>query len=145
MASLPAPPSLKNLDLRLILETPLRQFAIWFVMVLAVSLAGYPGVVCVTPLAWLIALRVGLVCAARSNTTASAQRLLEAALAGAFLGLMQGILFIVVIQFVGPVQPDEQKNALMLSAGMLLAGVFAGAVLSAFTAYLYDLRRPAMN
>jgi hypothetical protein len=67
MATLP-PASLKELDLRTIIEVPLRQFVPWLAMVILVTLAGYPGVICVTPMAWLIALRVGNICVARSTS-----------------------------------------------------------------------------
>ncbi len=40
--------SLKGLDLRTVIEVPLRQFVPWLAMVLLVAWAGYPGVVCHT-------------------------------------------------------------------------------------------------
>lgn len=43
--------SKKRLDSRVIAETPLRQFVLWLGMVVLVTLAGYPGLVCVTPMA----------------------------------------------------------------------------------------------
>ena len=110
-------------------------------MVVLVSLAGYPGVVCVTPMAWLIALRVGNLCVARSRSEKSSQRLLEATLAGGFLGLLQGILFIVVIPFLGPIQADEWIQTIILTLIMMIVGIFAGAGLSFFTAYLHERRR----
>src|SRR5512141_2015185 len=91
MTSLPsAPPPRRALDLRVILLAPLRQFVPWLASVLFVTWAGYPGVICVTPVAWLIALRVGLVCASQSSSPLPSQRLREAALAGAWFGLLQG-------------------------------------------------------
>jgi len=135
-----SPSSLKNLDLRVILETPLRQFILWVTMVLLVSLAGYPGVVCVTPMAWLLALRVGNLCVARSKSGRSSQRLLEAALAGGFLGFLQGILFLVIVPFMGPYQSDEITKTIILTLIMLLVGIFAGAGLSFLTAYLNEQR-----
>jgi hypothetical protein len=138
-----APPSSKGLDLRVILETPLRQFAPWLAMVVLVSFAGYPGVICVTPMAWLIALRVGNICAARSSSANSSRRLMEAALAGAFLGLLQGILFVVFIPFLGPIQADEWTRTIIIVLIQLIAGIFAGAGLSLFTAYLNERRRAA--
>ena len=131
----------QQLDLRTILEVPLRQFVLWLGMVVVVSLAGYPGVICVTPMAWLIALRVGNICVARSTSETSSQRLLEAALAGGFLGLLQGILFIVVIPFLGPIQPDEWTRTIILVLIQLIIGILAGAALSFFTAYLNERRR----
>lgn len=134
-------PLSNGLDLRVVFETPLRQFVLWLAMVILVSVAGYPGVICVTPMAWLIALRVGNICVARSMSEESSQRLREAALAGGFLGLLQGILFIVVLPFFGPVQADERTQAIILSLIMVIAGILAGAVLSFFTAYMNERRR----
>ncbi len=63
----PYPPSSSPtapFDLRIVVETPLRQFAPWLATVLLVTWFGYPGVVCVTPLAWL-SVRRGLTVATR--------------------------------------------------------------------------------
>ncbi len=133
--------SSKRLDLRTIIEIPLRQFIPWLAIVLLATWTGYPGVVCITPMAWLIALRVGVICVRRSKSEPSAWRLLEAVLAGGLLGLLQGILFTVIIPFVGPIETNEQTNMLVLTLILLIAGVFAGAGLSLFTAYLIERRR----
>ncbi len=130
-----------KLDLQTVFMIPLRQFVPWLMMVLLVSLAGYPGVVCVTPMAWLIALRVGNLCIARSKSGRSSRRLLEAALAGGFLGLLQGILFLGIVPFMGPYQSDEIAKTAVLTLFMIFVGIFAGAALSWFTAYLNEQRR----
>jgi hypothetical protein len=134
-------PSSQGLDLRNVFETPLRQFVPWLVMVFLVTWAGYPGVVCVTPLAWLIALRVGNLCVARSRSETRSRRLTEAALAGAVLGLLQGVLFAAIISFLEPINPDEQTRSTVLTLIMTVVGIFAGAGLSFFTAYLNEQRR----
>jgi hypothetical protein len=131
----------KNLDFRVVLETPLRQFVPWLAMVLLVAFAGYPGVACVTPMAWLLALRVGNICVARSRSAESSQRLLEAALAGGFLGFLQGILFLVVVPFMGSIQSNEITKTIILISIMLIVGMIAGAGLSFFTAFLNEQRR----
>lgn len=130
----------RHLDHRLILETALRQFIPWLAMVVLVSLAGYPGVICVTPMAWLIALRVGNICVTRSTSAESSQRILEAALAGGLLGLLQGILFLVFITFLGPIQASEWTRTIVLVVIQLILGILAGAGLSFFTAYLNEQR-----
>ena len=135
----------KGLDFRIIIETPIRQFAGWLAMVLLVSFAGYPGVVCVTPMAWMIALRVGNLVAWRSKSTGRAQRLTEAVIAGGVLGLLQGILFMIVIPFMGPIQSSEIPNTIIITIIMLMAGIMAGAGLSFFTAYLNENRRGGSN
>lgn len=130
-----------RLDLRVIFEIPLRQIIPWAISVALVSLAGYPGVVCVTPMAWLIALRVGHLAAWRSRSAQSSRRLLEAALAGGFFGFLQGILFGIVVPFLGTIKQNEITRTIILVLIMLGAGVFAGAGLSFFTAYLHEQRR----
>jgi len=142
MKSIPSPAN--RLDFRMIFEVPLRQFALWLAMVMLVSLAGYPGVVCVTPMAWLIALRVGHIIVARSRSETSSARLLEAAIAGGILGLLEGILFLVVIPFSGPIQPDERTQTIILTLLMIVIGIFAGAGLSFTTAFLKERRRQAV-
>ena len=134
-------PSPSGLDLRVVFETPLRQFAWWLVAVLLVTVAGYPGVVCVTPMAWLIALRIGNLVALRSLSDLSSQRLTEAALAGGLLGLLQGILFGVITPFMGPIQADEWTRTIILILGMLIVGALIGAGLAYTTAYLIEQKR----
>jgi hypothetical protein len=133
--------SIQGLDFRNILETPLRQFVPWLAMVLLVTFAGYPGVVCVTPMAWLIALRVGNLSVARSRSVNSSSRKIEAALAGGILGLLQGILFAIIITQLEPINPDEQARATALTIGMIVVGIVFGAILSFITAYLNEQRR----
>ena len=134
-------PSPSGLDLRVVFETPLRQFAWWLVAVLLVTVAGYPGVVCVTPMAWLIALRIGNLVALRSLSDLSSQRLTEAALAGGLLGLLQGILFGAITPFMGPIQADEWTRTVLLIIGMLIVGMLIGAGLAYTTAYLIEQKR----
>ena len=130
-----------RLDWRAIFEIPLRQFVPWLAAVLLVTFAGYPGVVCVTPMAWLIALRVGNLCAWRSKSIHATKRLIEAALAGGFFGFLQGLLFAGIITFLEPVNADEQSRAVILTLIMIVVGMFAGAGLSFFTAFLNEQRK----
>jgi ABC-type phosphate/phosphonate transport system permease subunit len=134
-------PSPNGLDLRIIIETPLRQFVWWLIVVLLITFAGQPGVVCVTPMAWLIALRVGNFVALRSLSDLASRRLTEAALAGGLLGLLQGILFGVISPFMGPIQADEWTNTIILIIGMLIVGTLIGAGLAFTTAYLIEQKR----
>ncbi len=125
-----------GLDRRAVLVIPLRQFAPWFAAVVIVTLAGYPGVVCVTPMAWLLALRVGLICMRDSRSPSLRQRLREAALAGALLGVLQGALFAGVLFWLLPLQPSEVTRSLGLAGALLVIGIAASAVLSLITARL---------
>jgi MFS family permease len=136
-----SPLSTPNLDLRNILDTALRQFAPWLVMVLIVTFAGQPGVVCVTPVAWLLALRAGLMAVNRSKSDSATVRKTEAALAGSLLGLLQGLLFALVITRLEPINAQEQTQAITLTVGMILVGMLAGASLAFVTAYLTEQRQ----
>ena len=137
----PSPSPTRALDLRTVVRYALGHFAIWLVSVLVVTLAGYPGVVCITPAAWLLAARAGLVCAMKSTSTLMAQRLQEAALAGGLLGFLQGILFWIIAPRMGPIAASEQAGEAVLVSAMLVMGVLAGVALAAFTAFLYERRR----
>ena len=133
--------SSNRLDLRVIIETPLRQFVPWLATVLLVTFAGYPGVVCVTPMAWLIALQVGNLCVWRSKSTLSSRRLTEAALAGGLLGFLQGLLFAGIITMLEPISEDERSKTIILTLIIIVTGILAGVVLSFVTAYLNERRR----
>jgi hypothetical protein len=138
-------PSPRGLDFRVILVVPLLLFAPWLAAVLVVTWAGYPGVVCVTPLAWLLALRLGIMCIRRSASTQSSRRLLEATLAGGWFGLLQGLLFIVIVPRMGPIQASEQTSAMMISVVMVIMGMLVGAGLSLFTASQIDRKLRAAS
>ncbi len=134
-------PSSNGLDWRNAIETPLRQFAPWLVIVLVITWAGQPGVVCVTPVAWLIALRVGLVCVLRSRSESSSRRLTESAIGGAILGLLQGILFALIISRLQPISAGDQAKSNVLTLIMIAVGIIAGAALAFITGYLREQRR----
>jgi hypothetical protein len=139
----PSSQSKSGLDVRLILETPLRFFIPWLAAVLVITWAGYPGVVCVTPMAWLMSLAVGQRCASRSTSPTATKRLLEAALAGALFGGLQGVLFILTMPRLGPISADEQASVLWISLGMLCVGIPIAAGLATFTAWLVQQRTGA--
>ena len=120
----------KGLDFSAMLRAVLPPFIIWAAAVLFITFAArQPGVACMTPVAWLLACWVGLTCVARSRSAGKATLLTEAALAGGVLGLLQGLLFAVVAQFM-EVRPEEQQKSLMLSLGMIVVGAVVSALLS---------------
>lgn len=65
----------------------------WTGAVTAITMFGYPGVVCVTPAAWLLALPVGMRIGREIATDAEEQAARNsAAVGGALLGLFQALL-----------------------------------------------------
>lgn len=129
------PPSSK-LDAKAIFIVPLQLFAGWLGIVMLGTWIGYSNIVCLTPLAWIIAIRVGHQIVVRSKSALPTNKMTEAGLAGALLGLLQGILFAIVLSMMD----TGQSSASTPPTGMILlasfASVWIGAGLSFFTAYL---------
>jgi hypothetical protein len=112
-------------------------------MVTVCLLARYPGVVCVTPLAWLLALVSGNRYVELSKGRADPQPLLAPALLGALLGLEQGIVFVLVSSLgMPPETPADAQKAAWLSVVVVVLGMLICAALSAAIAWL-RLRRSA--
>lgn len=130
-----------KLDIRSIVGTSFGNFAPWLAAVLFITWSGYPGVVCITPMAWLLAIPTGMICSSRSRTQKFSARLLEATLAGGILGLLQGLLFFIIIPIMGPIKPEEEANQMTLNLIMLTAGVLVAAVLSLFSAISMERRK----
>jgi hypothetical protein len=104
---------------------------------------GYPGAVCLTPMAWLLGCWVGLTCAERSRSDLS-RRVAEALIAGALLGLAQGVLFYIVQRLLllpAAAPPEEVQKALLLSLGILLFGALFNGMFSMATAAIRTRRR----
>jgi hypothetical protein len=122
----------KGIDFRAIRMAVLPMFLFWTLAVLAVTtLARQPGVICATPVAWLLACWVGMQCVSRSRSVKRRALLTEAALAGGLLGLSQGVLFFVIAHFgVGDIKPDERQKAIVLDLIMLFVGAAVAAFLS---------------
>jgi hypothetical protein len=107
---------------------------LWGGWVIILVLSRQPGVICVTPMAWLLALWSGgqyvHMCGKRVS-------LLGPALLGAMLGLLMGLLFIAVTSLAMPVSaPGELQKALILDAVITIAGVVFCAAFSMLTAAL---------
>ena len=72
----------QGLDLRAALGIPVRQVIPWVVAVMFITYMGYSGVICITPMAWLMALRVGIQVSVTSKSAERSNRLREAGVAG---------------------------------------------------------------
>lgn len=134
-----------KLDIHSIVGTSLGYFAPWLASVLLITWSGYPGVVCITPIAWLLAIPIGMVCSLRSKTQKFSTRLLESTLAGGILGLLQGLLFFIITPVMGPIKPEEEANQMTLNLIMLTAGALVAAVLSLFSAFATERRKKRDN
>jgi hypothetical protein len=132
----------KGLDFRAIGYAVWQPFILWAAAVIVVAFFGrQPGVVCVTPVAWFMACWVGLTCVSRSRSGQKAARLTEAGLAGAILGLLQGLLFAAFVSFIGIIRPDERQKAVFMILAMIVLGTVVSAVLSIAVGAAQDRRR----
>ncbi len=103
----------------------------WTAAVLFITAAGQPGVVCMTPMAWLLALWSGVRYARWSNGQPDR---FGAVLLGAVLGLGLGVIFVLVSTVAMPVAPNEVSKTIVLDAIMIGAGMVICAGLCTFTA-----------
>jgi hypothetical protein len=121
------------------LRTLIAPLIVWGVAVFSITAAGQPGVVCVTPMAWLMTLWCG---GQYVRLSGSHPGSLGPALVVAALGLGMGIIFILVSTRAMPVDPDEVSKTQILTVIITVGGIVICAVLSLFTAKL-TLRRYA--
>jgi hypothetical protein len=125
------PATLPILHLDAFLRTLIAPLMMWGVTVLTITAAGQPGVVCMTPLAWLLALWCGGQYVRLSD--GQPDRFGPISL-GAALGLALGLVFVLVAAQAMPVEPSEVGKSLILDASMVVVGIVVCAALCAFTA-----------
>jgi hypothetical protein len=110
---------------------------LWGAIVLLVTYAGQPGVVCMTPMAWLLALPAGWNYVVFAQGQPGRQPFVAGAILGAILGLLYGMLFFGVSAYSMPAGPDpsEAAKAQNVALFMIGAGAVIAALLSGFMAY----------
>ena len=124
-------------------RSALSPLIIWGIMVGLVTLSGQPGVVCITPMAWLLALWCGTNYIRLSGGQAGRRLLLGPALAGGLLGVGEGVIFAMGVGSSMPLSsPEDVFKAQLLTVVVIAAGIIICAGLSTFTAWL-SLKRLA--
>ncbi len=110
--------------------------AIWGIIVLVVAYSGQPGVACLTPMAWLLALPAGWNYVAFAKGMPGRQPLIAGLLLGAILGLLYGLLFWAVSTYGMPAgsDPAELAKARTMNLVMVAVGTVIGALLSGIMA-----------
>lgn len=101
----------------------------WVAATAVFAAINYPVLLCVTPLAWLLALYAGRVCGQAPHGG-----LLEAGVAGGLLGLAQGLLFGLTTVLLEPTGAAEVGGALLRGAGIGLGGLTGCATLALLAA-----------
>ena len=119
-----------GLDWSAILNASIRTFIYWGVVISIIAWKGAYGVLCITPIAWLLAAWVGKLYISRTNTPPSGW-IREATLSGGIFGFLQGVLFIILGQVVMPLSATEKANMLLFGIAATVFGLLAGAGLCA--------------
>jgi hypothetical protein len=122
-------------DLPAIVQSATPFAIFWLLMVAIPTVTGYPGVICGTPVAWLMGANAGQRCVVASRSPRPRWPLVEAAASGALLGLWQGLVMLGVGLFASDV-PEDARGAVALAAvGIAAAGAFvSGGLALAFGA-----------
>jgi hypothetical protein len=126
----PSPrPLLLALDWRAMLVAVSMPAFYWVLSVVIVTLFGYPGIACMTPAAWLLALLVGRRTILHTATNDRNRRVWEAGLAGGLLGLIQGITLLAALLTTPALLPEERSTAAWVGLLGLLVGMWLTALL----------------
>jgi hypothetical protein len=125
------------LNVKALINSLSMWFLVWGLVVLFVTYQGQPGVACMTPMAWLLALPAGWNYVAFSHGKPGRQPFIAGALLGAILGVLYGLLFFGVAVYGMPVgtDPDEIAKMRNLVVFMIGGGAVITALLSGFMAY----------
>ena len=115
----------------------------WTVLVLVISYQGQPGVICMTPMAWLIAIPAGLNYVAYSQGRPGRSPFLAGCILGAVLGLLLGVVFFVIGSQTMPDDPASKGTLSMLQLSLILTGI--GTVISALLGGFMALRAAALQ
>ncbi len=119
----------------------IRAVSMWAILwggtVAFVSYQGQPGILCMTPMAWLLAVPAGLNYVAFSEGKPGRNPFLAGALAGATLGLIFGLLAWGLGAYLMPADPNDAGKLGMREIGLIFtgAGMVIGALLSGMMAH----------
>ncbi len=110
---------------------------LWGIIVLFVAYQQQPGIICLTPMAWLLALPAGWNYVVFARGKAGRQPFVAGAILGALLGLLYGLLFFGVATYGMPVgsDPDEIAKMQNMVIFMIAGGAVIAALLGGFMAW----------
>lgn len=127
--------------LQLMFESTWLTVVWWIAAALAASLAGYPGVLCMTPLATIMSVFSGLTAYRLSITREIQYPLRNAALAGGLTGFFNGFVstLIAYLSLLLPAVEDVPTPGIF--AIFAAIGTLLGAILGWFCAWMSSVRR----
>jgi hypothetical protein len=103
----PADQGQSGLSLTRIFTVPLALFFVWLATVVVFTLLKQPGIVCMTPVAWLLATVVGRNLFRSSSGAPAGSLKKEAVLAGGVFGALMGLLYAVDVAVIGAADPQN--------------------------------------
>lgn len=124
------------LDKNAIMSGLFLPLLFWTGSVIAISWFGYPGIICITPLAWLLALPVGMR-VRRESVSPGSRPVFEAALGGGILGFWQALLVpavMVASRYLPRRLNLDLPDPLLIAVGMVIISVPVTAGLAALIA-----------
>ena len=127
---------------RLILNYSWRWWLIWFVAALAVTFAGFPGGLCLTPLIWIASVAVGISVARAARADNYPHPIRAAAVAGAAEGTGIGTISALAayLTLLLPGVADVQGPIIFVFIG--LSGILICTGLSALAAWQTEKQNP---
>lgn len=110
---------------------------LWYIAVLFIAYQGQPGVICMTPMAWLLAIPAGWNYVAFSDGKPGRQPFMAGAIVGALLGLFFGLLAWGVGAYMMPADPAETGTLTVQQIGLIFvgAGIVIGGLISGMMAH----------
>ena len=133
-----ATPASARFDSGVIIRAAGAPLLFWAIVVAMASWQGYPGIACMTPMAWLLGTWAGVFCAERSRS-APQRRPTEALLAGALLGFGQGVVFALVswlLMTPADAPAGDAQKLFTMALGMLVFGTLTSGLLGMWLAAL---------
>lgn len=109
----------------------------WSILIGCVTISGYPGVIMITPMAWLILpFQAGSVYAEKAIAKGMRPQLRYAALIGVLIGIMLGILCAIVSWFFMDIPANEVEKTVSFLLGMTKIGCLVCPLFSVLSTYI---------
>jgi hypothetical protein len=124
----------RGLDVPAILAAPGLLFVPWLLLIILLIRDQQPGVICFTPMFWLLGAVVGrgIPQFSRSRTSAALRR--EAFIAGGLLGFLFGTTYLISALVVFEPDLATRNFALLSGAGLIIFGIGSCALLAGWVA-----------
>ncbi len=124
----------RGLDVPAILAAAGILFVPWLLLIILLIRDRQPGVICFTPIFWLLGpvIGVGMPQFSRSQTRSALRQ--EAFLAGGLLGVLFGATYLINALVVFEPEPATRSFALLSGAGLIVFGAGSCALLAGWVA-----------